>query len=293
VIDRLINLAPKMATATGTTTQFQEPLHKEAQYYLTLSIMVYLYSDLRSLSATGFTAFPFESIALLKSDNLGSDGRIPGEIIMNALTELRRASSKDKGLFDQLSNKKDKEHTDSSLLQALELLVETSLKKPGKEVAMCPIDAKPFKDDYATHQHIGSCEQCLCYRYGMHYSQVLVDHLLICEEEKEKQEQQDAKSRPPLPNIVKLTYDQHFDHTMPTATKEDTLMDDKVIQFLAEKTRSDWLASQFDPESPLGNLLSCDSEMVLVDDKVRCVSSDVLVKDCFVLGSLRVLPQAK
>jgi hypothetical protein len=280
-----------MAMATGTTTQLQEPLHKEAQYYLTLSVMVYLYSDLRSLSATGFTTFPFETFALLKSDNLGRDGRIPVEIIMNALAELRRSSSKDnERLFDQLANKEDKEHnSDNSLLPALEVLVEMSLKKPGKEVTLCSIDGKPFKDDYATHQHVGSCDQCLCYRYGMHYSQVLVDHLLISEEEKEKQELQDAKSRPPSPNMVRKLYDQHFDHTIPTATKEDTLINEKISQSLAEKTVSDWLASQFDPESPLGNLLSNDSEMVLVNDKVRYVSSVVLVKDCYVLYVLLCL----
>jgi hypothetical protein len=56
-----------MATVTATT----EPLHKEAQRYLALSIMAYLYSDLRSLSATGFTSFPFASMALMKSDNEG------------------------------------------------------------------------------------------------------------------------------------------------------------------------------------------------------------------------------
>jgi hypothetical protein len=263
-----MNPAPKMATVKTMTPR--EPLHKEAQYYLALSVMVYLYSDLRSLSATGFTTFPFESIALLKSDSLGSHRRLTGEIIMNALAELRRASGKDKqGLFDQLANKKDMEHnSDSSLLPVLELLVEISLKKPGNKVKLCPIDAKPFKYDYEAHQHVGSCDQCLCYRYGMHYSQVLVDHLLISEEEKEKKEEQDAKSRPPPPNVVKQTYEQFFDDSNPPATEEDPLIDEKLIQGLGENTQSEWLASQFDPESPLGNLLSGDSQMVLVNDKV-------------------------
>ena len=72
-----------------------------------------------------------------------SHGRLSGEIIMSALAELRRASSKDEeGLYDQLANKEGKENdSDSSLLPALELLVQMSLKKPGNEVALCPIDA--------------------------------------------------------------------------------------------------------------------------------------------------------
>jgi hypothetical protein len=104
-----------MAAATATTTD-RKTLHEEAQYYLALSVMVYLYSDLRCLSATGFTTFPFESIALLKSDNLGSQRRLTGEIIMNALAELRLGSRiKDKeGLYDQRVNKKGKEHDSDS-----------------------------------------------------------------------------------------------------------------------------------------------------------------------------------
>jgi hypothetical protein len=265
-----------MATAKATATAtYREPFHKEAQHHLALSVMVYLYSDLRSLSATGFTTFSFESIALLKSDKLGSKGRLSGEIIMSALAELRQESSKDTdGLFDKLANKEDKEHgSDNSLLQALELLVQRSLKTPGTEVTMCPINAKPLKYDYEAHQHVGSCDQCLCYRYGMHYSQVLVDHLLISEEQKEKQEQQDVKSRTPPPNLVKQTYEQYFDNPIPLIDKDDALNDalndKKLNQSLAENTISHWLASQFEPGSPLGDLLSDDSEMVIVNDKVR------------------------
>jgi hypothetical protein len=281
-----------MATPTTATTIHREPLHKEAQQYLALSVMVYLYSDLRSLSATGYIALPFETIALLKSDNQGNQGRFTGEIIMNALTELRRALSKDTdGLFGQLADKEDKEtSSDSSVLQALELLVKMSLKKPGNEVEMCPIEAKPFKDKYETHQHVGSCDQCMCYRYGMHYSQVLVDHLLITEEEKEKQEQVAKSHRPPPANIVERTYTQHFDHSMPPATKEEIVNNEKLNQALTEKVRSDWLVSQFDPDSTLGNLLSRDSEMVLVNDKVR--SFEAVRKQgllcCFGLGGLLI-----
>jgi hypothetical protein len=102
----------------------------------------------------------------------------------------------------------------------------------------------------------------------MHYTQVLVDHLLITEEEKEKQELQDVESRPTPPNLVKQTYEQHFNYPIPESSEEDVLNDERLNHSLAENKRSDWLASQFDPESPLGNLLSDDSEMVEVNDKV-------------------------
>jgi hypothetical protein len=81
--------------------------------------MACLYSDLTSLSATGFTHFPFEKIAVLRSDNQG-------------------------------------------------------------------------------------------------------DHLLVSEEEKEKQEQEDAKSRPLPPNLVKHAYEQLFENSIPPTTKEGT-----------------------------------------------------------------------
>jgi hypothetical protein len=86
---------------------------------------------------------------------------------MSALAELRRATSNDEeGLFDQLANKEGKDNdSDTSLLPSLELLVQMSLKKPGSEVTLCPLDARPYKYEYEAHQHVGSCDQCLCYRY--------------------------------------------------------------------------------------------------------------------------------
>jgi hypothetical protein len=102
----------------------------------------------------------------------------------------------------------------------------------------------------------------------MHYTQTLVDHLLISEEEKEKQELQDAKSRPPPPNLIKQTYEQCCDYSAPPTNEDNALDDEKLNQSLAENTRSDWLTSQFEPDSPLGNLLSGDTEMVIVNDKV-------------------------
>jgi hypothetical protein len=49
----------------------------------------------------------------------------------------------------------------------------------------------------------------------------------------------------------------------PPATKEDKLNDEKLKKSLADETRSNWLASRFDPG------LSHDSKIVLVNDKVR------------------------
>ena len=51
----------------------------------------------------------------------------------------------------------------------------------------------------------------------------------------------------------------------PATTKKDKLNDEKLKKSLADKTRSNWLASQFKP----GNLLSRDSKMVIVNDEVR------------------------
>ena len=67
-----------------------------------------------------------------------------------------------------------------------------------------------------------------------------------------KDKQEDAKSCPPPPNLAKYAYEQQFDNSIPPITKEDALKDEKLDQSLAENTRSDWLASQFDPDSPLG-----------------------------------------
>jgi hypothetical protein len=96
-----------------------------------------------------------------------------------------------------------------------------------------------------------------------------VDHLLISEEQKGKQKQKDVKSRSPPPNLLKQKYEQYFDYPIPPTDKEGALVDEKLNQSLAEIKISHWLASQFDPGSPLGNLLSDDSEMVIVNDKGR------------------------
>jgi hypothetical protein len=172
------------------TTETTLSLYSEAQLYLAESTMIYLYSAIRVLSATGHTTFDYHTICV-KCPCPATNRRTKGQILLTALQELRMIE-RNSGMYTGIVTKQQAEQresgSDRSLLKALDKLIAASLKEAGEKVRECPLDGRPYSFEINEHQHVGSTDQCLCTKFGLHYSQVLLDHLAISEQEKADKE---------------------------------------------------------------------------------------------------------
>lgn len=253
-----------------STLETNQSLYSEAQLYLAESTMIYLYSAIRVLSATGHTTFDYHNICVQCSEcDHSTEGRTKGQILLTALQELRMID-RNSGMHGMVTKVEYKEsESDSSLLKALDKLIAASLKETGEKVRECALDGKPFAYEIDVHQHVGTTDQCLCTKFGLHYSQVLLDHLVISEKEKADKEAREKTLRPKSNYVVDMHAHWFVERSKPP-TEEELSQNQQLTQKLASSSSNEdtlqWLEQQLRPESPLSNLIKHRTEIVFIND---------------------------
>ena len=159
---------PEQAGAVDKNESAAKPdVLAEAERHIISSRFIYLYPQLRVLAGAGYTPFGLDDI----SGSLRIDG------IFASLLRTLRAERPDEpgGLRAALGGA-----ADAWDLRALDAAIAAGLADRGDPVEM----GAP----YETHQHVGSRGRCLCAKFGMHHTQVMLDHLVRSEDEKRQRE---------------------------------------------------------------------------------------------------------
>jgi hypothetical protein len=159
-----------------------------------------------TLSGAGYAPFPLDAIDCKEAKD-GKVGLPNDRIFLSLLKTLHKEDKDDAdGLLAALSD-----HAEVVDLKKLDETIKQSLLDRGNPVEMCKIDGLHLRAVYATHQHVGSQCNCLCAKFGMHHTQVILDHLIRTEDEKRAREAEESKVLiPPRPNTFTERYQQIF-----------------------------------------------------------------------------------
>jgi hypothetical protein len=244
---------------------------EEARVYLVQSLLTYLLIDARKLSDTGYTPFPYEEVCIEHKTQGISNADIFGNII-----DILRAEGR--GEKEGLAGKNmHKDQTDPGLLQTLENLIKISLDDKGDPVQMCPLTSEPLQDLIDQHQHVGSCSNCLCTKFGLHHMQVMIDHLVRTEDEKREKEKAESPLRGAPPNKLVLNYHQFISPLPLREATEEQLKEDEKIKSLSKADMVSDLLKQLRPGSFLEIVLNDTSRTLRTNDK----HPDKVSHECF------------
>ena len=234
-------------------------LFAEAERHLLSSEFIYLYSELRVLSGAGYAPFPLDDIDCKGGTR---DGILRDKIFLSLLKTLRR---EDKDDPDGLTAALKKEQAVVDLKQ-IEEYVEQGLVDRGDPVEMCPIDGVPLRAVYAKHQHVGSQANCLCAKYGLHHTQVMLDHLVRSEDEKRAKEAEECATRPPRSYMLKEGYQQLFCQPILEPATSTEEKEDAQIDNLPDGVLIEMLKQQLNPDSYLLSALNNPEKIVHIND---------------------------
>ncbi|CAB9515543.1 Lipase class 3 family protein [Seminavis robusta] len=221
----------------------------EALKQLVWAKFAYIFSDARKLSATGFAPFSYNHLGLEHHP----EGLSLGSIFACLLRILRSEDSDSQVGMSTGNFYKDRQ--DPGLLQAVEFAIEVSLKDKGDPVELCRIDSKPYEVMVDTHQHVGSHKTSLCTKFGMHHTQVLVDHLIRSEEEKRRREAEAKKLRGRPPNGLTKLYYHYVQPFLPSQGTEEEIEEDKQVDSITDEELVNVLQKELAPDSFLATSL--------------------------------------
>jgi len=195
-----------MATYTSGTAP-QVPCLKAAESALAGSLLVYLYAELRLLSATGYAVTSFDDLAV-DSDRLltrmdpTNQGFTTGQMFVALLAELRREAALDAKTaapflkpHESTSDSGTKRKHIDDVKSNVKLINEVE-----RMVARDLIKTKELKDN---HNHVAG--GCLCKHFDLHYLQSALDEFSLAfnlTTEDTKEDQLDATKRDKLLNLL-------------------------------------------------------------------------------------------
>lgn len=237
---------------------------EEGRHHLVHSSLIYLLADARNLSDTGYTPFEFRDLCV-ESDVSGMGGIRDEKIFASILKILRAEVHGEKDGLVGPSLYKDRGRSEG-LVQALDRYIEVSLEDPGDQVSLCSRKTRrrPLQWKIESHQHVGSSDTCLCTKFGMHYTQVLIDHILRTEEEKREREKIAVAQRA-IPNALARCYQQFAKSPPPEPTEQQKDEDKQVDEVISRAMNA--LKKQLKDGSFLKTVLSDDSRTTWINDK--------------------------
>jgi hypothetical protein len=193
------------------------------------------------------------------------DGKVglPNDRIFLSLLKTLHKEDKDDadGLLAALLD-----HAEVVDLKKLDETIKQSLLDRGDPIEMCKIDGSPLRAVYATHQHVGSQCNCLCAKFGMHHTQVMLDHLIRTKDEKRARETEESKVRPPQPNAFTERYQQFFCKPVLEQATIQEAKEDAQIDALEDEVLLTTLKNQLAPNTFLGTALNNKEAVVHIND---------------------------